>query len=83
MLSQHWIYCLQICNFITNTTAVALARDFTAKSPEINFRIAESSFSLNTSDQQTKVIYFIGKPLCFLDALENKIPNKFLPHHVQ
>ena len=53
---------LQMCNFTTNTTAVTIARTYAAKSPEINFRIAQSSFSLNTSDQQTKVIYFSGLP---------------------
>ena len=53
---------LQMCNFTTNTTAVTTARSFAPKSPEINFRIAQSSFSLNTSDQQTKVIRFIGRP---------------------
>ena len=50
---------LQICNFTTNTGAVTLDGLYT---PEINFRIAQSSFSLNTSDQQTKVIYFNGRP---------------------
>ena len=51
---------LQMCNFTTNTTAVTIARSYGSKS-EINFRIAQSSFSLNTSDQQTKVIRFIGR----------------------
>ena len=51
-----------MCNFTTNTTAVTLARIKAPKSPEIIFRIAHSSFSLNTSDQHTKVIYFKGKP---------------------
>ena len=51
-----------MCNFTTNTTAVTVARDYTPTSPEINFRIAQSSFSLNTSDQQTKVVHFDGRP---------------------
>ena len=50
-----------MCNFTTNTTAVTVSRGSTPKSPEINFRIAQSSFSLNTSEQQTKVIHFEGK----------------------
>ena len=53
---------LQICNFTTNTTAVKISRDKGPKSPEINFRIAQSSFSLNTSDQDMKIIYFNGEP---------------------
>ena len=51
-----------MCKYITNTTAVTIFRSSTSKSPEINFRIGQSSFSLNTGDQQTKVIYFRGKP---------------------
>ena len=51
-----------MCNFTTNTTSVTIGRNYAPKSPEINFRIAQSSFSLNTSDQQTKVIHFGGKP---------------------
>ena len=51
-----------MCNFITNTTAVTTVREYSQKSPGINFRIARSSFSLNTSDQHTKVIYFDGSP---------------------
>ena len=52
-----------MCNFITNTTAVTMSRGSIPKSPEINFRIAHSSFSLNTSDQHMKVIYYKGPPL--------------------
>ena len=52
---------LQNCNFVTNTTTVTVDIVDTPKSPEINLRIAQSSFSLNTSDQQTKVIYFQGR----------------------
>ena len=51
-----------MCKYITTTTAVTIFRGSTSKSPEINFRIGQSSFSLNTSDQQTKVIYFRGTP---------------------
>ena len=51
-----------MCSFVDNTSAVSIAREYTPKSPEINFRIAQSSFSLNTSDQETKIIYFKGKP---------------------
>ena len=51
-----------MCNFTTNTTAVTMSRNYEYKSPEINFRIAQSSFSLNTSDQQTKVFFFRGPP---------------------
>ena len=51
-----------MCIFITNITAVTVPSGHTPKSPEINFRIAQSSFSLNTSDQKTKVIYFQGIP---------------------
>ena len=40
---------------MTNMTAVAVDGP---KSPEINLRISQSSFSLNTSDKHTKVIYF-------------------------
>ena len=50
-----------MCNFVTNTTAVTLARGSTPKSPEINFRMGKSSFSVTTSDKQTKVIYFKGR----------------------
>ena len=53
---------LQMCNFTTNTTAVTTVREYSQKSPGINFRIAQSSFSVNTSDQHTKVIYFDGSP---------------------
>ena len=53
---------LQMCNFTTNTTAVTISRNQGPKSPAINFRIAQSSFSLNTSDQQTKIINFLGPP---------------------
>ena len=52
----------QMCNFTTDTTAVTIARSNAPTSPEITFRIAQSSFSLNTSDQQTKVIHFKGIP---------------------
>ena len=51
-----------MCNFTTNTTAVTISRHEASKSPEINFRIAQSSFSLNTSDQDVKIIYFSGPP---------------------
>ena len=51
-----------MCNFITNTTAVTVSRSEAAKSPEINFRIAQSSFLLNTSDRDMKVIYFKDSP---------------------
>ena len=51
-----------MCNFTTNTTAVTITRTYAVKSPAINFRIAQSSFSLITSHQQTKVIYFQGRP---------------------
>ena len=37
-----------------------MARNEGPISPEINFRIAKSSFSLNTSDQDMKIIYFNG-----------------------
>ena len=47
-----------MCNFTTNTTAVTIARHVAPTSPKINFRIAQSSFSLNTSDQDMKIIYF-------------------------
>ena len=50
-----------MCNFTTNTTAVTIVRNY-AKSPEITFRVAQSSFSLNTSDQHLKVIHFGGEP---------------------
>ena len=53
---------LQRCNFTTNTTAVTIARTEGPKSPEINLRMAQSSFSLNTSDKQTKIIHFRGWP---------------------
>ena len=53
---------LQMCNFITNITAVTVHKDYSPKSREINLRISQSSFSLNTSDQQTKIIYFHGTP---------------------
>ena len=51
-----------MCNFTTNTTAVTIVRNEAPKPLEINFGIAQSSFSLNTSDQQTRVIYFRGPP---------------------
>ena len=51
-----------MCNFMTNTTAVTISRYYTPKSPEINLRMAQSSFSLNTSDQDMKIIYFSGSP---------------------
>ena len=51
-----------MCNFTSNTTAVSIARDEEPKSPEINFRMAQSSFSLNTSDQDMKIIDFSGSP---------------------
>ena len=51
-----------MCTFTTNITAVTVSSEYTPKSPEINFRIAQSSFSLNTSDQQTKVVSFEGRP---------------------
>ena len=47
---------------MTNTTAVIIRRSFALKSPEINLRMAQSSFSLNTSDQDMKIIHFIGLP---------------------
>ena len=50
-----------MCNFTTNTKAVTIV-GLEPKYPEINFRIALSSFSVNTSDQQTKVISFRGEP---------------------
>ena len=51
-----------MCNFTTNTTAVTIARTEAPKSPKINLRMAQSSFSLNTSDQHMKIIYFSGSP---------------------
>ena len=51
-----------MCNFTTNTTAVAIDSGRPLKSPKINFKIAQSSFSLNTSDQDTKIIYFKARP---------------------
>ena len=50
-----------MCNFTTNATAVTITRTDAPTSPEINFRIAQSSFSLNTSDQQIKFIHFKGR----------------------
>ena len=51
-----------MCNFTTNITAVTVSRGSTPKSPEINLRISHNTFSLNTSDQHTKVICFHGSP---------------------
>ena len=51
---------LQMCSFITNITAVTVSIHYTPQSPKMNFRIAQSSFSIYTSDQQTKVIHFSG-----------------------
>ena len=51
-----------MCNFTSNTTAVTIARTEAPKSPKINLRMAKSSFSLNTSDQHTEIIYFYGSP---------------------
>ena len=53
---------LQTCSFITNSTAVTIQIEYSLTSPDINFRISQSSFSLNTSDQETKVIHFEGRP---------------------
>ena len=62
MLNRTKDILLQMCNFTTNTTAVTITRNYPSKCPEINLRMAQSSFSLNTSDQQTKVIHFSGSP---------------------
>ena len=43
---------------MTNITAVAVAAAGEPKAPEINLRMSQCSFSLKTSDKQTKIIYF-------------------------
>ena len=51
-----------MCNFTTNTTAVTIVTNHTPKSRKINLRIAQSIFSLRTSDQDIKVIFFRDTP---------------------
>ena len=53
---------LQMCHFMTNITAVTITSHHGPKSPEFNLRMAQSSFSLNTSDKNTKIIHFGGTP---------------------
>ena len=43
---------------MTNITAVTLDLPDEPKSPEIHLRMSQSSFSVNTSDRHTKIIYF-------------------------
>ena len=43
----------QRCHFVTNMTVDGL------KSAEINLRMSQSSFAVNTSDKDIKIIYFL------------------------
>ena len=55
---------LQNCSFRTNMTAVTVVNIIGSrlKFSEFNLRVAHSSFSLYSSDPQTKVIRFKGEP---------------------
>ena len=60
---------LQKCHFMTNFTAVAVANSIL---PEINLRMSQSSFAVNTSDKNTKIIYFATTPKVSWMLLETK-----------
>ena len=46
------------CHFITNITALRFYSSEEAKPNDINLRMAQSYFTLKTSDKNTKIIYF-------------------------
>ena len=54
-------FLLQTCHIITNITPVTISNIYGSQSIEINLRMSESYFSLNSTGQDTPVINIKGK----------------------